>query len=177
MVKAEEKRRDNIAEYIVYIYQSEDLIRSFEFDLDRINTYVISHIPLEKDAKKELLLWYASLIETMQKEKIESEGHLSETKELVNKLGQLHSDLTLHDEDYKKIVKSATPYIENQIKESEGGITSAVQVCLNAIYGFLLLKLSGKSVTNEQQAMLTIFGDMLSYLSYKYKQNSFLTSN
>lgn len=179
MVKAEEKKQNNIAEYIVHMYQTEELIRSYEFDLNKINHFVISRIPISIEAKKELLLWYAALIETMKKEGIESNGHLSETKDLVNQLNKLHLDLLKlkEDESYQKVVRSATPYIENQISEAKNLITDPIQVCLNAVYGFLLLKLDGKGVTKEQQKMLDAFGDMLSYLSYKFKQHNFLNSN
>ena len=177
MVKAEEKRRDNIAEYIIHMYQSEELVRSFDFDLDQINTYVISHIPLEDHAKKELLLWYASLIENMQKEGINESGHLKETIDLTHQLNKLHVELLGKDKSYERIVHSAQPFIETQIKESKNTISDPIQICLNAVYGFLLLKLNGKSITSEQQNMLGAFGDMLSFLSFKFKQNSFLSSN
>lgn len=177
MVKAEEKKQNNIAEYIVHMYQSEELVRAYSFDLNQINTYVISHIPLDDEPKKELLLWYAALIETMQNEGIQTSGHLNETKQLVDQLNKLHEQLLTDDEAYAKIANAAQPHIKQQIKEAGNTITNPIQICLNAVYGFLLLQLNGKSVSTEQQTMLDVFGDMLSFLSYKFKQGDFLTSN
>lgn len=177
MVLAETKKQENIAEYIVHMYQTEELIRSYEFDLNRINNYVISRIPVSIDEKKELLLWYAAIIESMQNEGIETKGHLSETIALVDQLNQLHVDLLNEDNSYQKVFESASPFIDSQINEANHTITDPIQICLNAIYGFLLLKLDGKKVTDNQQNMLDSFGDMLSYLSYKFKQNNYLSSN
>jgi len=171
MVKTVEKKKNNIAEYIIYMYQSEDLIRTFECDLNQINSYVISNIPASDHEKKELILWYASLIETMQSENITKSGHLKELKDIISQLTELHNSLIDTDINYQEIASKAEPFIKNQIKESANTITNSIQVCVNAVYGFLLLKLDGKDVTNEQQKMLDAFGDLLSYVSYIYKSN------
>ncbi|MDE6294965.1 MAG: DUF4924 family protein, partial [Muribaculaceae bacterium] len=36
MYTASEKKRENIAEYLLYMWQIEDLIRSYNLDMDRI---------------------------------------------------------------------------------------------------------------------------------------------
>ena len=36
MVKAEQKRTENIAEYIIYMFQTEDLVRALKLDLNQI---------------------------------------------------------------------------------------------------------------------------------------------
>lgn len=177
MVKAEKKKQNNIAEYIIHMYQSEELVRAYNFDLNQINNFVISRTPLNNEAKKELLLWYAALVESMQNENLQTNGHLKETRLLVNHLTQLHTQLLSKDDSYNKVFITAEPYIKNQIKEAQNTITNPIQICLNAIYGFLLLKIDGKSVTEEQQKMLDAFGDMLSFLSYKFKQENSLTPN
>lgn len=169
MVKAEQKKNENISEYIIHMFKSEDLVRTFEFDLNQINEFVISHIPIKGNEKKSLILWYASLIETMRSEKIQKTGHLNELQDLVSKLSRLHIKLQEEESDYKKIVSKANPYIQNQIEKSDQTISNSIQICLNAVYGFLLLKLNAKKVSSDQQEMLEIFGDLLSYLSYKYK--------
>ena len=45
---AENKKSQNIAEYIIYLYQQEDLIRSFQGNLEEIRQYVVSHFPVEE---------------------------------------------------------------------------------------------------------------------------------
>ena len=40
MIVAEQKRKENVAEYILYMWQIEDTIRALDFDLTRITEYV-----------------------------------------------------------------------------------------------------------------------------------------
>jgi len=170
MVRAEQKKNENISEYIIHLYKTEDLLRTFEFDLNRINSQAIANIPVSNNEKKELILWYANLIEAMKIQKIEKFGHLNVVNDLISQLTSLHSSLLLNNSDYKAIVSKAEPYIKEQIKTSNQTITNPIQICLNAIYGFLMLKLEGKTVTPNQQKMLEHFGDLLSFLSFKYEE-------
>ncbi len=171
MIKAEELKAQNISEYIIHMYKSEDLVRTFEFDLTKITDYLIANIPVSASEKKEQILWYASLIENMQKEKIHTKGHLDELNQLVLELTALHENLLKKDETYKKLAFEAMPFIEKQIETSDYTITNPIVVCLNGIYGFLLLKINSKAVTDIQQEMLNAFGGILSYLSFSYKKD------
>ena len=42
MIIAREKRRNNIAEYVLYMWQIEDLIRANELDMQRLRATVIA---------------------------------------------------------------------------------------------------------------------------------------
>ena len=44
MIIARQKRKENIAEYLLYMWQVEDLIRANKFDMDSINRTVIAQI-------------------------------------------------------------------------------------------------------------------------------------
>ncbi|MCF6360660.1 MAG: DUF4924 family protein [Cyclobacteriaceae bacterium] len=172
MVKADQKKESNISEYLIYMFQSEDLIRTFEFDLNRITEYMIANIPVTDSEKKELILWYAALIEIMRADNVEKAGHISEVSNLIQELAALHHSLISNDTKYNSLVQLANPFIQANIKESNNTITNPIQVCLNAIYGFLLLKFEEKIITDNQQKMLNAFGDLLSYLSYNYKNSA-----
>ena len=43
MIIAKQKRKENIAEYLLYMWQIEDLIRANNFDMDLIRRTVIAH--------------------------------------------------------------------------------------------------------------------------------------
>lgn len=170
MVKADQKKADNISEYIIYMFQTEDLVRALKLDLNQITDYVIASLPVSDTEKKELILWYASIIEEMKAQQIEKEGHLKEINDIMLQLHELHAELITTEVAYKKIALKAEPYIQNQIVESKNTLSNPIQICLNAIYGFLLLKLEGKEVNSDQQKMLEAFGDLLSFLSFTYKK-------
>jgi len=177
MLLSEKKKLNNISEYIIHMYQTEDLIRSFEFDLDQINTYVLKHIPGTIEDKKELLLWYAGLIEKMRNEKIEKSGHLHEVTTKVDQMKSLHNKMKDSEKEYQKVIEKSSPHINKFNKLGKDMSLHIVDICFNGIYGLLLLKLQGKKVSSEDNESLEAFGDILSYLSYKYKQQKFTTDN
>ncbi|MEM6524792.1 MAG: DUF4924 family protein [Bacteroidota bacterium] len=173
MTIAERKRRENISEYLIHMYQTEDLIRAFEFDLNKITEYVIKHIPNETE-RKELILWYADVITRMTDENIRQSGHLKSTQEIVSELLELKNELNSQDQEFIKIWKSGESIIQKYSAESGA---NEIQVCLNGIYGLLLLRLNGKPVSEDILQHAELYGSILSYLSYKYKQKHFINPN
>ena len=172
MIPAEVKKRENIAEYIVHMYQTEDLISNYEFNLDDILEFVIKHMSKDENELKELLLWYAGLIEQMKLENLPVPGRrLSSTQQYVDKLGQLHHSSLLNSNEYKEIFKKAEEDISMQMKLAGGQITDPVQICLNAIYGKLIINLNGKKLPTEHELLVEKFGKVLAYLAKQYHKS------
>jgi hypothetical protein len=170
-ISAEVKKKENIAEYIIYMYQTEDLILNFNFNLDDILEYVIQHMSRDPQVLKEQLLWYADIIEQMRHENIaDNKQRLRSTQVFVDQLTILHEKYLLTERLYQERYAKAKKDIEYNIALSENKITNPVQICLNGIYGMLLLKLNGKKVSDDQQSMLENFGSVLEYLSEEYKK-------
>lgn len=177
MTIAESKKQNNIAEYIIHLYQTEDLIRAFECDIEKVREYVIKHIPKDADSKEEISIWYEEVLTKMEEQNILKNGHLNEANILVNELNELKNQLLKNDNDFKKIYKEAKPHINEMLALSEGAINNEIQICLNGIYGLLLAKINGRDVPEEIQPALDHFGNVLSYLSYKYNQEGYLSKN
>ena len=174
---AESKKRNNISEYIIHMYQTEDLIRVYDFDMDQIKQYVISHIPANDEERKEIAEWYEQVMEKMKNEKIEAKGHLNEVQQYVAELSGIMKELKTSDKSFQEIYKTAHPHIKEGIEYSQGSITDEVQICLNGIYGLLLARLNGREVPAEIMEGINSYGDVLSYLTYKYKQKNYLSEN
>lgn len=172
---AESKKRNNISEYIIHMYQTEDLIRIYDFDMEKVDEYVIKHIPMED--KEPLKKWYREVASKMKKEGIEEKGHLDEVQDIVSELITIKKELLEIDDNFKKIYKESKPHIDESLKYAQGQIESEVQACLNGVYGLLLLRMNGRSVDDSIMTSVNAFGDVLSYLSYKYKQKHFLGEN
>ena len=69
MFTASEKKRENIAEYLLYMWQIEDLIRANELNLEKIDENIINkYSNLDEGQKKQLHEWYESLIDMMRRE-------------------------------------------------------------------------------------------------------------
>jgi len=165
------KKKESIAEYIIYMYQTEDLILSYDLNLDDILEYVIKHMSSDAHVLKEQLLWYADLIEQMRHENIiNSKKRLISTQAYVDRLTGLHEILLANDNVYQKNYAKTEKDIQHHIALSDNKIVNPVQIYLNGIYGMLLLKLNGKKVSSEQQSMLANFGSLLAYLSEAYKK-------
>ena len=168
---AENKKKHNIAEYIIYLYQMEDLIRSYDFNLDDIRQYVISHYPITDEEKTEVTRWFDSLIAQMKTEGIEDKGHLAAVQHEVDVLANIHWEILKTDRDYFEIYRQAKPHVLDFISAADGqDLGHEIQICLNGIYGLLLCRLTGKKVPVELQESAKAFGAVLGYLSVVYKE-------
>lgn len=74
MIIASQKKKENIAEYLLYMWQIEDLIRVYKLDIDAIQKYIIDPYDISDEKKKEMRDWYESLIEMMRSEGVEKRG-------------------------------------------------------------------------------------------------------
>ncbi len=74
MYIASQKRKENIAEYLLYMWQIEDLIRANGLDLDKIKSNVIDKYQLSEPQIKEMTEWYESLIDMMRRENVQQKG-------------------------------------------------------------------------------------------------------
>ena len=174
---AESKRQNNISEYIIHMYQTEDLIRAYEFDLTEINKRIVNHIPDGDDEKKSLTDWYEDIIVKMKQQGIEKSGHLLEVQLIVEELSNIHEELQSTDNNFEKVYHKSKSHIDKSMTLAKGQIINEVQICLNGVYGLLLLRANGKKITNELMESINTFGDILSYLSFKYKQRHYLSEN
>lgn len=177
MTIAEQKRQNNIVEYIIHMYQSEDLIRAFECDIEKVKEYVIKHIPQQQDKKEDLTQWYSELLDQMTKEKILVQGHLKSVQKDVNHLDLLKDKLLKKDKEFITIYDNAKPHIEEMLALAKGQVTSEIQICINGIYGLLIAKINGREVPEEFMPAIDQFGNVLSYLSYKFKQEEYTNNN
>lgn len=175
---AENKRATNIAEYIIYMYQMEDLIRSYQGNAEEIKTFVVSKYPVSEEERAEISDWYLALLEKMKEQDILEKGHLIELNQLVASLAEIHWKLLKTDAGYFEIYNKTKPFIIEAAMQAEGqDLGNEIQICLNGIYGLLLCRLLGKKVSDEQLKSAEAFGDVLSYLSRYYQTVHSLPKN
>ena len=75
MIIARQKRKENIAEYLLYMWQVEDLIRANDFDMDSIRRTVVDRYDQPDDVKEEIAKWYEELIEMMRSEGVKEKTY------------------------------------------------------------------------------------------------------
>ena len=72
MLIAKQKRQENIAEYVLYMWQLEDMLRACNFDVDVLmRGFNLS--PLEMPKVRQ---WYQDMADAMKAEGIQKKGHL-----------------------------------------------------------------------------------------------------
>lgn len=154
MFIASNKRKENIAEYLLYMWQIEDIIRANSLDIDLIKRNVIDKIPeLSDQEKRDLTDWYDSLIDMMRREEVMGQGHLQINRNVLNSLAELHHKI-LEDKDpkfdeYRAEFYRTLPFIVELRARSGENKPGEIETCFNALYGMLMLRLSGKEITEE----------------------------
>lgn len=172
MLIAQQKRKDNIAEYVLYMWQVEDTIRACKFDMDLIERRVISQFTGNEVKKQEVYNWYTNIIVMMHEQGIKESGHLSSLNLLVDELNQLHRKLLnkKHDPKYLEQYYWAVPNIRDFEKRLGRKPVNEVDTCLTAIYALLLLRLQKKDISKETIEAMQTFSNLLAVLAKWYKE-------
>lgn len=169
MITAQQKRKENIAEYILYLFQIEDLIRAFQFDVKRIENQLVSQYQVDENKRAEILDWYKNLCAMMQKEGIQEKGHLQFLSNQINDLNELHLKLmeTRINNEYTVVFQSVSGLI-TELNLKGNSVKNDLQISFDAIYGFLLLKMQQKNVTAETTDAIKRLSNWLGLLSKLY---------
>lgn len=170
MIAAQQKRKENIVEYILYIYQIEDFIRAFQFNISNIEIQLVSQYQVDEKTRVEILDWYKNLVIMMEKEGIREKGHFQFLTNQINELNEFHLKLmeTEIDKEYVGIFQSISGLI-TELNQKNKSVKKDLQISLDAIYGFLLLKMQQKEITEETTEAIKRLSGWLSLLSKLYK--------
>lgn len=172
MLIAQKKLQENIAEYILYMYQIEDVIRSFHLDLDEIMEHYVKAQIQDEQILEAYKLWYKDLIQQMKNQKIEQKGHLFLIQEVMIELSYLHNTLLnmANDEKYKNLYEKSLDYIESFREKSNLKEKNHIEIMFHALYMKLLLKIQKKEISNETEEAFTAMTATLAYLTKAYHQ-------
>lgn len=172
MIIAREKRASNIAEYILYLWQIEDLLRAMDFDLEKVSQKLVNQYEANPDLKLEIFDWYAGLIQSMKEENLIKSGHLQYLEALVEELNDFHFRLidSPHHADYQKKYWDAVYNISDfrkvmPVREKIGD----VEVALTVLYGLLLMRMKKKTVSHDTLEAIESIRDLVALLSDKYR--------
>ncbi len=172
MLIAREKRKSNVAEYVLYMWQLEDMLRAMQMDIRLVEQNIVSQFQVDENTRKEIGEWYDNLIEMMKKENIEKSGHLQVVKNMVNELTELHYYLLHESQDmqYKQLfMTAANNLLDYRRKTNLPEEVSDVELALHALYGHLMLRLQKKEINSQTAMAMETFSRMIAYLTAKYK--------
>ena len=164
-------KQQNIAEYLLYMWQIEDLLRAYSLDIDKVQQHLIDPMQLDDNAKKELRDWYEGLILMMKSEGVQEKGHLQINKNVVIELTDLHLSLLKDPSEspYIATYYKTLPYIVELRAKSGQKDVSEIETCFTALYGYLLLKLQKKEISSETQSAVNQISKLMALLSEKYR--------
>ncbi|MDX1651683.1 MAG: DUF4924 family protein [Brumimicrobium sp.] len=172
MFIAQEKEKTNIAEYIIYMYQIEDLLRAYKFDIDLVFEKIIKPQVKSESFAKESKKWYQEIIDEMRSRGLERKGHIHRIGEVITELIYLHNTLVevVKDEKYKALLDAAEPNIEAFREKSDLIEKHLIEVCFQALYMKLLMRLQSKEISAETENAFDSMRVVLAYLTKGYHQ-------
>jgi hypothetical protein len=174
MIIAEKKKSENIAEYVIYMFQLEDMIRAFRLDKDKIRDHII--IPQtptnDQSVIKKSEKWFFDIVDEMKSRELEKSGHIFAVNEVINEILYLHNtfiDVT-KSKSYIALFEEAEKVIEDFRKKSDLKDAHPVQIALEAMYMKLLLRLKKQTITEETEKAFDPMRKLLMHLTKAYHQ-------
>ena len=144
-------KKNNIAEYILYLWQIEDYLRAF---------------PEQAEANQEL----QDLNNMMHQENIMDGGHLQLAQNALAELEDLHNDLLDQEATYRAAMIRLTPALNILKSKTDRPTMSDVEACLILLYQIMLLKLKKSPISSETEQVQKQATQVLQYLSKTYKE-------
>ncbi len=144
-------KKNNIAEYILYLWQIEDYLRAF---------------PQQADANQEL----HDISEMMHQENILKSGHLQLAQNALAELEDLHNDLLDQEATYRAAMIQLTPSLNILKSKTDRPTMSDIEACLLLLYQIMLLKLQKRQISSETELVQKQATQVLQYLSKTYKE-------
>lgn len=172
MLIAQKLRKENITEYLLYMWQIEDLIRAFNLDIDLINKQIIQPYPIVDEQKKEMLEWYESLIDMMRREDVQETKHLQINKNIILLLNELHHLLLKHGVDpaYNAKFYHILPFVNQLRTQQNSNETTDLEVCFTFQYGIMLMRMKKAEITPETLQAQTEIAKYLVLLAKNYNK-------
>ena len=157
---AQSKRKENIAEYILYLWQLEDLLRALQFSPEAIYSQLIAPRDIPEEQRHLYLLWYMDIVNLLHEEGKEEKGHLDHTLHLIADLHDLHLRLMQlpAGERYRAVRARLEPHLPALKLVLADGDMSDTELRFRALYAAMLYRIKGQG---ERSAV----SDTVEYIS------------
>lgn len=146
MLIALQKRRENIAEYILYLWQVEDLLRAMQFSPEAIYSTLVARVEgADEQQKENIFNWYMQIVELLRKEGKEAKGHIDHTLHLVADLHNLHLQLMELPvgEHYRVTYARLAAELPRLRTIMDNDEISDTELCFRALYAAMLYRIKG----------------------------------
>lgn len=173
MIIAQQKRKENIAEYLLYMWQVEDLLRACDLDDERIDQLLVKRYEgiVDESQLPAIRQWYLELRDMMLGEGKRERGHLQINDNVITDLTELHQLLLKAGGDaiYTSCFYSTLPYIvELRSREGEQKL-GELETCFTALYGLMIMNMQKREVSQETQLAMRQISKFIALLADRYK--------
>lgn len=177
MFISQQLRKENIAEYLLYMWQVEDIIRAYGCSLTALRREYISRFDYDDEKKEELTDWYGNLIRMINQEGCREGGHIQINKVVMQQLIELNEELLASPEypfynaEYYKVL----PFIVELRNRGTNKEENEIETCFNALYGTMMLRLQKKEISPNTEHAIKEITTFIGMLSDYYKKSRELT--
>ena len=120
-------KKENIAEYILYLWQMEDYLRAF---------------PEHANATPEL----QEINEMMHREGIMDGGHLALANNALEEMEDLHMEILNEEALYRAAIMQLQPSLNLLKAKTDRPTMSDIEACLTLLYQIMMLRLQKKEI-------------------------------
>lgn len=192
MLVAKELRKKSIAEYLLYMWQIEDIIRAYQCSLTKIRKKYIDKFNYTDAQKDEEEDWFGDLLRMMNQEGCRENGHLQINKMIMQSLNELHAQLLtsskfpFYSAEYYRVLpfivelRGKTKQVadrmarknEANLKEIAANLGhSEIETCFDVLYGVMMLRLQKKEISRETETAVKEITTLIGMLSDYYQKD------
>lgn len=146
-------KKENIAEYILYLWQMEDLVRAFSADEALLQNPFLSDLQT-----------------MMRAEGVMQQGHTRLAQNALAEAEDLHRELLDTEATYRAAMMQLLPQLNILKSKSDNPIQSDLSMMFVFLYSIMLLRLQKKEISAETTALQQQVSRLLAYLSKAYKE-------
>ena len=145
-------KKENIAEYILYLWQLEDYLRAF---------------PEQAQQSTELM----EILDMMHQEGIMQGGHLQLAKNALSELEDQHDELMDSEAPYRAVILHIEPSLNVLKSKTDRPTMSDVEACLVLLYQVMMLRLQKQEISEATDIVVKDATQLLRFLSKTYYDN------
>ena len=145
-------KKNNIAEYILYLWQLEAYLRAF---------------PDKADSTPEL----REIADMMHAEGLMESGHLQLAKNALSQMEDLHDELLATEAPYRAVVLHIEPSLNLFKAKTDNPTMSDVEACLTLLYQVMMLRLQQKEISEATAVVVNDATQLLRFLSKTFYDN------
>jgi hypothetical protein len=172
MTLADSKKKAHIVEYILFLWQIEDLIRAAQFNPVLLEKWAVDTANSEGSDPEKEKEWIVRMATDMRSQGKTELGHVASVSETMVELAHLHEMLMgpMEDKRYMESFEVAEPMMKDLSAKQPGSSLHPVEQLLVALYGFLILRLQNKSISAETESGFVAFRNWANALAKSHIQ-------